>query len=239
MRKELSGEKIRFFSRLVKDHLEKTAYLEQDYSQKLRQYGFLATPYYRYLHTLQVLEYAFTICQGEGGRGEVVILAALFHDLERFTTAPLLHGLKGAHTTSRILQEHGFSNPLISRVSGAISRHVGQRDLQQLSLEGAILVEADRLDKLGNKGIMVQFIIGGRSGEDFQELLADYQVYLLDRGREDQKIFRTETGKGMLQEKIIQQECFLKGLKEDLVLDEEGFLQKIEEELLPMGKKPS
>lgn len=229
--KTVSPAQVKYFSQKVRDYLERTANQEADYPGKIKTYGFLATPEYRYLHTLKVLDYALQICQREGGRTDVVILAALFHDMERFTTTPLLHGQKGAVSARKILKDHGFVETLTQPVYEAIYHHVAQKNLPGLSLEGAVLVEADHLDKLGNKGIMVQFMIGGREGQNFQEIITSYQQYLVRRGQEERRIFRTETGKSLLEAKLLQQDLFFQGLKEDLILDGDSFFNTMPDRL--------
>lgn len=225
--KGLDEGQIRFFLQHLKEHLEKTAYQEHDYEGKVEKYGFMATPYYRYIHTLKVLEYALTICEGEGARRDVVALAAIFHDLERYTTPPLLHGHKGAIMSQKILLKHGISEETALLVYNAIYHHVGQESLGDLSLEGAILVEADRLDKLGNKGIMVHFMIAGRNDQTFQEAAKSFQEFLIHRGHRTRKFFRTATGQLLLEEKIKEQESFLETLKSEVVLEEEVYLANL------------
>lgn len=227
----LGEEQVGFFLQILKRHLEETAYQEEDHRGKLEKYGFLATPYYRYLHTLKVLDYALTICKEEGGRRDVVILSSIFHDLERFTTPPLLHGQKGAVISQRILDQHGVPEETRDKVYEAIYHHVGQDRLEDLSLEGAILVEADRLDKLGNKGIMVHFLVTGCQRQNFQQTIHSFREYLLERGRRDRGIFRTATGSSLLEEKIMELESFLKVLEREVVVEEEPFYQRLYEKI--------
>lgn len=233
--KDLEEDQIILFLHHLKKHLLETASQEHAYVQKINKYGFLASPTYRYLHTLKVIDYALFISQREGGKGDVVLLSAIFHDLERFTTIPLLHGHKGAIMAKGLLEEEGIPKGIIEQVYEAIYHHVGQDDLKNLSLEGAILVEADRLDKLGHKGSMVHFMVAGRNGMDFNEVIKSYRDYLMERGRRDLEIFRTETGRFLLQEKMKEQESFLQVLLRELVEDEEAFLASLKEKLRDRG----
>lgn len=229
--KGFGEEEVHFFLQRLKRHLVETAHLEEDYEGKLERYGFMATPYYRYIHTLKVLEYAIIICEGEGARRDVVTLAAIFHDLERYTTPPLLHGQKGAIMSQKILLEHGISQETALLVYDAIYHHVGQERLEDLSLEGTILVEADSLDKLGNKGMMVHFMVTGREGKTFQESIESLQRYIIQRGHRCRDFFCTATGQSLLEEKIEEQESFLDVLKREVVLEENTFIERMVKEI--------
>lgn len=223
--KLLEEKELIFFLQMVEEYMAKTFHFEAHYQEKEEKYGFLATPRYRFLHTLKVLDYGLTICDKEGGRREVVILSAIFHDLERFTTPVLLHGYKGAASVRRILEERGFPEELQEGVARAIAQHVGQENLKNLSLEGAILVEADRLDKIGSKGIMTYFMVSGRNNRDFSTIMEEYQEHLLEKGERNRKIFQTQTGRLLLEQKIREQESFYRWIKDQVVLSKSAFLE--------------
>ena len=224
-------ENLNSLYRLVKSYLKKTAPLEANHKDKQEQYGYISTPEYRFQHTMKVLDYALQIGSQEGGSSRVLLLAALFHDLERFTCPPLEHGQRGAISTSRILLERGYDPQLVERVHEAIYYHVGQQELHSLSLEGAIIVEADRLDKFGSKGMMVNLMISGINGLNFKESLASFQEHLIIRGKRNLKIFRTETGSRMLREKMAEQEEFLESLQAGIILETDSFFQELMDNL--------
>jgi uncharacterized protein len=115
-------------------------------------------------HFSRVLSNALMIMQKEGGDLEIVIAAALLHDIKNLPKdhpqAKSSSSLSAQHA-GIILEGYGFPKEKIAKVKDAILCHSFTRGLQPRWLEGKILQDADRLDGLGAIGVARAFAVGG------------------------------------------------------------------------------
>ncbi len=133
-----------------------------------------ADPAHDFSHALRVCKNAREIGQAEGADMEVLLLAALLHDVEG--------GSKGS-TVSReeeevqlarrskeldgLLDGMGLSEEAKDSVIYAVQVHSFSRAVSPRTLEARILQDADRLDALGAVGIARTFMTGGAINRAF------------------------------------------------------------------------
>ncbi|MDB9944428.1 HD domain-containing protein [bacterium] len=119
-------------------------------------------------HALQVLKNVEQIAQTEGGDLDILIPAALLHDVviyakndPRSDQAPA----ESAELTKQILESHtDFPKEKIPLVMEVIERCSFNKTEEPATLEGKILRDADKLEATGAVSIMRTFSSGGQMG---------------------------------------------------------------------------
>lgn len=119
-------------------------------------------------HALQVLKNVETIAQEEGGDLDILIPAALLHDVviyakndPRSDQAPA----ESAELTKDLLESHPeFPKEKIPLVMEIIERCSFDKTEEPATLEGKILRDADKLEATGAVSIMRTFSSGGQMG---------------------------------------------------------------------------
>lgn len=106
-------------------------------------------PGYTYEHTLRVRDLALTLAGREGADPDVVLVAALLHDIRKDSGQD--HAEVGAEEAGRILRELDAPAPLSARVCEAIGLHSGS-NTPDSPVESLCLGDADFID--GNFGIV-------------------------------------------------------------------------------------
>lgn len=114
-------------------------------------------------HIVRVCSMAKTIGQEEGADMFLVELAALLHDVADWK----LHDgddTVGAKAAGEILARHNVKRDVITQVQRIISKisfkGAGEKT-EELSLEGKVVQDADRLDAIGAIGVARAFAYGG------------------------------------------------------------------------------
>lgn len=139
-------------------------------------------------HIDRVYAIAELIGRKEGADLEVLLAAALLHDL-------VVHP-KGSEKRSRsaddsaalaqkMLQKRGWPGDRIERVLYCIRSHSYSKNVNPVTLEAKILQDADRLDALGAIGIARTFSVGGTEMRRFYN--PDDPFCKTDRKPEDAK----------------------------------------------------
>jgi uncharacterized protein len=121
-------------------------------------------PAHDFQHIMRVYKNAKLIGQLEGANMEILLLAALLHDLVVYpkgSTKSSSSSDDSADLAEHILRSYGYSKDKINQVSYCIRTHSYSKGLVPTSLEARILQDADRLDALGAIGIARTFSIGG------------------------------------------------------------------------------
>jgi HD superfamily phosphodiesterase len=183
---------------------------------------------YRWQHTLNVLQNAEKILDGEKLGQEItdiVKVAAVMHDISMFVCDHSIHGQVSAEITQKYLSSTGFSDVFTKRVTRAIAEHGVDFDNltpaemgARFSLEGKILIEADILDKFGVSAVTNALLVLGKDG-----LLPFECRPALKDGREMQRALYfkdylwTETGKKMRDDRLGFFLAFLDQLSEEVV----------------------
>jgi uncharacterized protein len=109
---------------------------------------------HRWEHVQTVVTLALRLAAETGADAEVVEAAAWLHDVRKGAPS---HGVAGAKTAKKILEQTDFPREKIAAVAEAIAHHVGlyrAPDAAPLEpVETAILWDADKLSKLGVQAI--------------------------------------------------------------------------------------
>ncbi|MDE1825758.1 MAG: HD domain-containing protein [Candidatus Micrarchaeota archaeon] len=115
-------------------------------------------------HVQRVLANAMLIANEEGGDMDVVIPAALFHDIVMYhkddPRSPREHK-ESAMLASEILAQMNFPKEKIGRVSYAIESCSFTRGINPVTLEAKILQDADMLESTGAISLMRAFASAG------------------------------------------------------------------------------
>lgn len=107
-------------------------------------------------HIYRVLFHALDIAQGYEVNEDVLIAAALLHDIGReaqFQNSQLDHATVGAQMAYDFLKDLGWSEENAQHVKACISTHRYRSDNPPVSLEAMILFDSDKLDATGLLGI--------------------------------------------------------------------------------------
>lgn len=118
-------------------------------------------------HALRVRDLCIYTSSVEGGDQEILIAAALLHDIGRpdeLQDPSLDHALISAYLAEGILKGSGFPDDKIKQVIHSIDSHRFSTNLNPGSLEGCILQDADRLDISGALGVAMTFAYSGACG---------------------------------------------------------------------------
>ncbi len=117
-------------------------------------------------HLIGVAENCLFLAKTHGGDKEILIAAALLHDLGR--KKPELHGeatrRESISFAKPILRKAGFKKEEIEKVCHIIAEHDEPKHSPQV-LEAKILKDADFLDGFGAKGILRSFFYTAEAGE--------------------------------------------------------------------------
>lgn len=185
-------------------------------------------------HSFRVAKNALTLAQLEGGNQEVLVAAALLHDI---VCLPKNHpDAKRSAELSRqqseiILQEIQFPSEKITLVLDAIESHSFSAGRMPSTHEGKVFQDADRLDALGAIGIARTFA----TGATFNSKLYSIDDPLGERGRAFndkafmidhffEKLFKlpekmiTSSGRALAKERIIFMKKFLEQFKNEIGL---------------------
>lgn len=113
-------------------------------------------PAHDFLHVLRVTENARHIALAEQANLDVVLPAALLHELFNYPKGHPQSHLSGevcARHAATILRQHDYPTDLIDAICECIRVHAFSRGLMPTTIEGKVLQDADRLDAIGAIGI--------------------------------------------------------------------------------------
>lgn len=106
-------------------------------------------------HTKKVINYCCILGELEKSNMELLIPAAILHDVGRCKDNSLLgHVEKGVPIAKKILIENNYSENQIDLILKAIAEH--HSDLPNMipsTIEGKVLLDADRIEIVGNYGM--------------------------------------------------------------------------------------
>lgn len=115
-----------------------------------------AGPAHDFLHVLRVTENARRIGEAEGARLDIVLPAAMLHELFNYPKGhPESHrsGDVCAAHAEVVLRAEGCAAEQIERVCACIRDHAFSKGVVPSDLEGRVVQDADRLDAIGAIGI--------------------------------------------------------------------------------------
>ena len=110
---------------------------------------------------------------------DVVVLAALFHDIGRPIDSKTgrCHAEIGAEKAEQFLKQEGLTE-MISDVSDAILSHRFSKNIDPVSMEAKILQDADALDALGAMGLYRTLGYSFEKGRDLEEAIKHFHEKL-------------------------------------------------------------
>lgn len=119
-------------------------------------------------HTERVLNLCIRIGEKEGADLDILVPAAVLHDIgreqEEKSKWKTCHAKIGAELARPILKKHGYSKKQIDQIAHCIQTHRFKNSLVPESLEAKILYDADKLDAIGAIGIGRAFVFSGEIG---------------------------------------------------------------------------
>jgi len=124
-------------------------------------------------HTMRVYKNAQKICKKEKVNENLVLSAALLHDIVSYPKSDKrskMSSIESAKKSKKILEKFNFSKEEIGIISVAIRDHSFSQNKIPKTLEGKILQDADRLDALGAIGIARVFATGGSLKRPFYKI---------------------------------------------------------------------
>jgi len=133
-------------------------------------------------HLQNVAQYANALTKKYHGQRDLVVPAALLHDLGR--NNPRLHGLESVHLSIRlakpILKKTGYSPKEIELILQIISDH-DQPGLSPKLLESRILKDADFLDGFGIRGILRAVYFTAEAGQPISKAIERLTIRMTAR----------------------------------------------------------
>jgi uncharacterized protein len=172
----------------------------------------------RYEHTLRVLNWTRRLQKAEGGDMDILTLAVLFHDSGWEEGVP--HAEVGARLAREFLEQYQLDEDFVERVVLVVLNHNQRyKDIAELSVEEAIMMDADILDELG----ATTFIWDAMStalGESpsYQKALAKSQKFI-EGYKEKSELVKTETGQKYYQERLAVYEYCVEQLAYELEME--------------------
>lgn len=106
----------------------------------------------RFEHTMRVYRWAIKLQSKLGGNLDIIVLAALLHDIGWDEVRP--HGEVGAEIAVDYLDSLGVDPEKIAKIGEIIMMHSDKDTEAELSLECRIVMDADLLDEVGAVGIL-------------------------------------------------------------------------------------
>lgn len=189
-------------------------------------------PSHDFSHALRVLSNAEHLASKEGGDMEVIIPAALFHDLvvyPKSDSRSKTEADESAEAAREILSSLPYYNQSkIPKVIQAIAQHSYSKGVRPESLEAQIIQDADRLEATGAISIMRTFSSTGQWKRRFYNTEdpfcsnrdPDCHTYGLDlfyqRLLKVGDIMNTKTARKLAKSRTSFLKAFLEQLKEEL-----------------------
>ena len=155
---------------------------------------------HRWGHILRVVKNCIEIAkQYSNVDYDVLLLAALLHDIEQPYYEKKSHAYLSAKKAKVILSNLGFNADLINKVTEIILEHSSENpDKPPSSIEAKILFDADKIDGLGAVGIARVFTYCGQNGMSPEDALKWY----IRKIKLAEPQLQTEIGRKIAKEKI-------------------------------------
>lgn len=120
-------------------------------------------------HTMRVYKLAMRLAREEGAREDVVVLAALLHDVDDAKLSPDTADDLG--NARGFMRQHGVAEDDVWAVLSAIREVSFSKNggASPSSLESACVRDADRLDAIGAIGVARAFAFGGSHGRTLHD----------------------------------------------------------------------
>jgi uncharacterized protein len=206
----------------VYDYLDASVENEED-GGRMRWYPWHSAEY-RYNHILNVVDLAAYIAEREGADVDVVMIAALFHDIAKLEADQEVHAEEGARVAREYLTTHGdFAQSLIEQVCQVVSEHSYQGPLADVSLETRCLIEADIIDKVGANGTALMLLRMGYEARTHMDA-AEMVQRVLERGKDASKRVESDTAESLVHQRLTRVKWFQEWLEDEVPnMDHVGF----------------
>lgn len=164
-------------------------------------------------HTERVTSLCRVIGQHEAADMDILIPAALLHDIARPLEKErgLPHEAEGARMAEAFLVSIHYNSRLIPAICAAIRTHRFRSQERPESPEAKCLSDADKLDALGAVGIARTFMRAAEHGGSMDDAVMHFHDKLLKL----KSLMYTETGRKIALERHAFLELFLKALAEE------------------------
>lgn len=203
----------------------------QKLSERVKPLYPTADPAHDFSHVQRVIANCQAIHALDGGEWEIIVAAALLHDI---VNLPKNHPNRkeASALSARAAREYlreDFSEEERERICSAILEHSFSLRRAPGSIEAAILQDADRLDALGAIGVMRTIATGAKMGSAFYKLedpfaqsrepeegnvVDHFYIKLLKLGEG----MNTPTGRRLAHERVEYMRDFLKRLSTEIGL---------------------
>jgi uncharacterized protein len=168
----------------------------------------------RWAHTLRVLTTAQKIARAEY---DVVMVAAIFHDVAKLDSEQDEHAERGAAIAREYLTRAGFPVDWIVRVCQTVINHVAALELEErLLLEDRVLRDADHLDEVGALGIVWTAMNTGIEAPSYAKARERFARY--DRVTAERIIAQmmTRAGRAIAEKRLEFVNAFIAQLEDEL-----------------------
>lgn len=189
-------------------------------------------PGHDFAHVMRVFRAAEQIGRKEGADMEVLLAAALLHDIivyPKGSEKRIKSADESAELAEKMLAARGWPADRIEKVAYCIRTHSYSKNLNPETLEAKILQDADRLDALGAIGIARTFSVGGsemrrfynpedpfcrtgRKPEDTRWTMDHFKAKLLQL----EKTMHTDAAKRVAYERTRFMEAFLAQMEKEI-----------------------
>ncbi len=189
-------------------------------------------PAHDFQHIMRVYRNAEFIGRREGADIEILLAAALLHDLVVYpkgSSKTSKSADDSADMAEKILREYGWPKDKTERACYCIRTHSYSKRLVPATLEGKILQDADRLDALGAIGIARTFSVGGSEDRMIYNpddpfcssgRAPDDRMWTLDHFKEKlmklQNSMHTQTGKVLARERTAFMQLYIDQLRHEV-----------------------
>lgn len=169
----------------------------------------------RWEHTQRVLTTSQKIARAENADYDLVTVAAIFHDVAKFSSTPEEHAARGAIIAAEYLARTGFLANWIKRVGEIISNHTCS-STEKFQLEDCILRDADVLDEVGALSIVWTLMNTGIQTPSYTEARA--RILKHDRHSAERAValMLTPTARAIAKERLTFVNNFIAQLEEEL-----------------------
>lgn len=198
----------------VYDYLSASVETEDD-GGRMRWYPWHSAEY-RFNHILNVANLAETIAKQEGADTDIVVVAALFHDVAKLDAPQDRHAEEGAHVAREYLESHGeYPASFIDAVCQSVADHSFQGPLSEVSLESRCLMEADVLDKVGANGTALMLL---RMGYESRTHMDSAQMVdrVLERGKDHLDRVESDTAESIGHKRLKRVKWFREWLESEV-----------------------
>jgi uncharacterized protein len=160
-------------------------------------------------HVARVYHLSTMIAEKEGADVDLCQVTALLHDNGKVIGEP--HNLTGRGRAKVLLRGMSYPSQRIEHVLRIVENHSMDNWERLDSLEEKVVLDADKLDRLGAVGLARAFHMQGEAGLNLTDLTWFQEDIMLRYER-----LNTETAKEMGKKRIEFMEDFFKTLEEDV-----------------------